>query len=1487
MNAIFHFSFIKLNLRRAFTTALFSILAFAFGTAQTFAAGGDADPTFKVGVTGYSTDSKVETIAVQADGRILIGGGFTVVNGIKRNYIARLNTDGSLDTSFNSNVNSLVYAIAPQTDGRILIGGQFTQISGVSRQYFARLNADGSLDTSFGAVSAINGTVYAIREQPDGKILVGGGFAKQIARISSDGTIDSDFMTNIGTGTGRFIYAIDLQTDGKIIFGGDFTTFNGAVANRIGRLNADGTFDSSFNTGAGANSTVRNLNVLSDDKIVVAGSFSAFAGASLGGLVKLNADGTMDSNFNTATRPGTQIFDMKLQPDGKILVGGSLSTANNQLSRTVNRMNADGSLDTTFDFRITFNSFESLGISPAGDIYIGGGFEEIGTNKRTALASVSTDGAVKNDFAPLIGRSDSVYALALQPDGKIVVGGRFAGVNEKQGYHLARLNEDGTIDQNFNIGTGFNGFVTAVAVQTDGKILVGGIFTTLNGVRRDRLVRLNADGSPDTTFNATANGEAYEIQQLADGKILVAGNITSINGISRKNIFRLNADGSVDESFVSADINSAIKSFFVQTDGRILIGGNFTLINNLSRKYLARLNADGSLDTDFDTSTGFDGVVEKVTIDANGKVLAGGSFFTYRGASVNRVVRLNQDLTLDNTFGNATGANGTVYEIAHQTDGKIIIGGGFTFYKGVAINRLARLNADGSLDASFRVGTGADNNVRALLIQADGRIVAGGDFSLYNGNPANGLLRVLAGSTTRWTGATDTNWNNPANWSDNVVPTASDNVIISANAGNSPILGSGNFALTNLTLEAGASLNVSSGASLEVQGLINDGNLSGGGTLVLKGSSASNNGTISVSDVRAAGSGIKSLSGAGVFEDNILTIESGTTLRLDGDQTFEKVLAQGNGYFNITSRTVRLRGAGQALSGNVDSTLSTVIYEGDAPQMMSGNFHNLLINNAAGVSLSNTVFLGGTLNLQNGAVETGSNSVQLSGAANVVRGAVYVIGNLRKTFSQNGSFTFPLGTANGYSPVTINVTSGTPTISASVFQTAHPSLPAESSLRRFWRLETSTGATFTADLTFQYTDADVAGNEANYKVTKISGGAPQQFANDCPSTCVDAAANTATVSNVSSFSDWTLSESFAPTAVSAALRGRIFTGSQPLAGVLLRAFDPQTNQIRTAISGADGSYEFSELAASSTYIINAERAGFRFEPPTRVVNFSEELGGVDFQAVRRASFLKADDFDGDGRADVSVFRPEEGAWYIWQSATNDLRVEYWGLASDELVPADYDGDGKTDLAVFREGSWFIKSSRENGKMIAHQFGQAGDVPLPADLDADGEADLTVFREGFWYSLLSSNNEFRAVQWGLPTDKPLVGDFDGDSKGDLTVFRAGVWYILQSSDGKMRAAHWGLPTDIPLSADFTGDGKTDVAVFRPSEGTWYVLRGDGTFDAVKFGLESDKLVPGDFDGDGIADPAVFRNGIWHISGTNSGYSAAEFGFASDKPISGIR
>jgi uncharacterized delta-60 repeat protein len=286
--------------------------------------------------------------------------------------------------------------------------------------------------------------------------------------------------------------------------------------------------------------------------------------------------------------------------------------------------------------------------------------------------------------------------------------------------------------------------------------MVFGNFTKFNGTACNRIARLSEDGAFDVSFNSSGAGANNTIRTAivqTDGKVVVAGVFTNYNGVARNRIARILANGDLDATFsIGTGFNNQVYALAVQPDGKIIVGGNFTSYNGVLRNRIVRLSADGTLDSSFNSGSGADAIIDCILLQPDGKIVLGGQFSFFNGISYNRIVRLNADGSIDSGFSIGVGFDKNVYSIALQSSNKLIIGGAFTTYKGVVAKRLLRLNSDGSLDATFTTGLGFSNGeIRAALVQPDDRLLIGGTFSgTYNGTAVRRMVRLLA------TGVVDT-----------------------------------------------------------------------------------------------------------------------------------------------------------------------------------------------------------------------------------------------------------------------------------------------------------------------------------------------------------------------------------------------------------------------------------------------------------------------------------------------------------------------------------------------------------------------------------------------------------------------------------------------------------------------------------------------------------------------------------------------------------
>jgi uncharacterized delta-60 repeat protein len=377
------------------------------------------------------------------------------------------------------------------------------------------------------------------------------------------------------------------------------------------------------------------------------------------------------------------------------------------------------------------------------------GMSFIGIALATVLQGQSGD--VNTGFFVGAGANNRVFSMAAQSNGEVLIGGAFTSYGGVTVGRLARLSRSGVLDPGFgaNIGTGAGGQVNVIHVDAEGRILVGGSFTTFNGQSARGIVRLNNDGTMDTGFNAGSGINAGAVTCIAvrpDGRILLGGTFTAFNGVATGRVVQLGADGTHDMEFsIGPGASSDVYSISLDAQGRLLVGGAFSTYDGQSRPALARILTDGSVDPTFEVGLGFNQAVFKCIHQDDGRILVGGQFTTYQGVSAARIVRLRSDGARDEDFTIGSGFNSWVYSLSIQGDGKILAGGNFTTYDGLTANRFVRLNTNGALDADLALGSGFNNWVYDAAWQPDGTVAVVGGFTTYKGAAYNRVISLSLG----------------------------------------------------------------------------------------------------------------------------------------------------------------------------------------------------------------------------------------------------------------------------------------------------------------------------------------------------------------------------------------------------------------------------------------------------------------------------------------------------------------------------------------------------------------------------------------------------------------------------------------------------------------------------------------------------------------------------------------------------------------------
>lgn len=689
-----------------------------------FPVNANPNDAFAPNVSGQNLRKIIE----QPDGKILIAGFFQSVSGVAGDDVVRLHSNGSVDTSFSKAVATAeVASLALQPDGRIIIVGR--ELQGALGPVAQRLNSNGSLDTSFN-VNIVGDNIFDVLVQPDGKIVLAGQFSSvngephhNIVRLNGDGSTDSGFsdpQIGVGSSATSSLAVVKLQKDGRLLIGGQFSRVSETTTYGFARLNSNGALDTSFLNSQHLG-TVRAIEIQPDGGVLIGGRFTHFFGEARKNLARITNDGVLDGDFNPVVEgPGARVRSILTDSEGKIFIGGTFTNVNGQVHDRIARLHPNGEVDQAFNTHADGTVLSMLQQS-GGKLIIVGIFQLVSdadsSKPRNYIARLNSDGSLEVEFNASID-SGGVTAMAVQGDGKAIIGGTFTSINGIGRIRLARFNQNGNLDASFS--PVFNDAVRAVAVQTDGKILVGGDFTHINGNAKSYLARLNPDGSPDNSFVATVGAYVDSISVQQDGGILITGLFGSVNGFTRPKVALLGKDGVLNTNFMPMPFQGIeLIGAVAQPDGKVVLA--------LSRpeQYLVRLNANGSIDSSFATNNEITSPeITSLALQADGKILIGGDFGVSSSTTRN-IARFNSDGSIDTGFNVQT--NQIVYSLATDAGGHTTIAGGFTTVNGEVRSSIAQLDSGGNLTDEYVEG--ANKAIRAVATQHDGKLLVAGNFS--------------------------------------------------------------------------------------------------------------------------------------------------------------------------------------------------------------------------------------------------------------------------------------------------------------------------------------------------------------------------------------------------------------------------------------------------------------------------------------------------------------------------------------------------------------------------------------------------------------------------------------------------------------------------------------------------------------------------------------------------------------------------------------
>jgi uncharacterized delta-60 repeat protein len=590
---------------------------------------GALDPNFDISKSATiesSINKKINCIAIQADGKILLGTGSTRNDDMLSHSIIRINEDGSLDSSFTTTVHEEILSLAIQPDGSIIAGGYFPNgIIGIDNNGIPR--------SDFNIENKNFGLTKTITLQPDGKIIIGS--RQGIYRLLPDGLIDAAFERP----PEKEVEIINLLPDGEILLGGDFS-------GRIKRLKPNGLNDPFFDPDTRLRGRLNNF-LYSKGAIYLATDLTRYGKYSVMGIARILDDASFDTSFNRNSGIDGWLSNLAVQPDNKIIVYGSFRNANGEYRRNIARLEKNGNLDTGFDAKDSADGFDAsrtfIALQKDGKVILPS--TSVNTSKSgTCLIRLNKDGSKDPTFNP--GKIGCPTLAATSEEGNIFL----AGTDPTP----LKLDKEGNLDESFQLididkkPTK----ITAMAIQPDDKVIIAG---NTPGHYENKLIyiaRFNADGSFDTSFNPPEKKGSNQIQAITiqpDGKILLIGNFNKwLKDGKLHEIIRLNQNGEIDENFISSIYPAYKPKTHLQPDGRILVTGNIRIRKaNENRDVnigICRLNADGSTDDSFDAGKGFGGTSTDLwdsAITNDGDLIVGGQFTSYNNQGRNRIAKIH------------------------------------------------------------------------------------------------------------------------------------------------------------------------------------------------------------------------------------------------------------------------------------------------------------------------------------------------------------------------------------------------------------------------------------------------------------------------------------------------------------------------------------------------------------------------------------------------------------------------------------------------------------------------------------------------------------------------------------------------------------------------------------------------------------------------------------------------------------------------------
>ena len=695
-------------------------------------------PAFELVANG-----EVLAAASAPDGSVVVGGDFTTINGVTRLNIARLQSNGVVDPTWNPSANGPVQSLAVDNTGAVYAGGTFTVIGGQSRSFIAKLSGGGTGTADPNWNPSANTSAVALAVDNSSAVYAGGNFVTiggqthpYIAKIDAlSGVVNASWNPDVDDA----VLALAVDAGGDVYAGGRFATVGGQTHVGIVKIaGATGSAVTGWNPGTNSGGIVESL-VINGSAVFAGGLFSNIGSQPRSDIAKLSlSTGVADATWNpTADRPVTA-----LATNGATLVyaGGYFTSIGGLAASNIAKLAATGTGAADPNWNPGANrQVAAMALNGSGDVVAGGSFTQAGSQVRRGLVVLS-GGAGTPLTATDAERPGVVYALVSQANGGVIAGGDFYRADQSLRNNLLRVAPGGTLDPAWNPGA--DSFVEALAVDPSGAVYAGGYFANIGGLPRRSIAKLAAGGSgaADADWNPGITGGVLALVVDNSGAAIAGGSFFNAAGQARNNLVRLLPDGTLDAEWNPLGADASVFALAKDASGAVYVGGYFQNIGGQPRADIAKLAGNtGAVDPAWNPDA--DSAVRALALGLNGAVFAGGSFQTIGGQARRRIAKLADTNGVVDPSWNP-GADGSVEALAVDSIGLVYAGGDFDNIGGQARSGIARLEGGGTGAADATWDPHADNTVLALTFDAGAVLYVGGEFSAIDNVPHNGLAAL-------------------------------------------------------------------------------------------------------------------------------------------------------------------------------------------------------------------------------------------------------------------------------------------------------------------------------------------------------------------------------------------------------------------------------------------------------------------------------------------------------------------------------------------------------------------------------------------------------------------------------------------------------------------------------------------------------------------------------------------------------------------------